>query len=127
MQWTIETNDERGSERSVLPGRHDDDDSSKLLPCPYYFIFVILGLKTLKEKTRFRDDACCFKQILEIASNKTVAVRPFTSHLANHSIKTKKIWRALMETFFCKLLHMDTPIIADQQKKNIYQHFAMGK
>ena len=33
---------------------------------------------------------CCFKQILEVTSQKTAAAQPLTSNLANHPSKTNQ-------------------------------------
>ena len=55
---------------------------------------LILSLKKplqsneiLGEKARwelYKNATCCFKQILEVATHKAAAVRPFISHLINH-------------------------------------------
>ena len=44
-----------------------------------------------------KDAACCFKQILEIASHKTAVVWSFASHLTNHLSKTNRMYWALLE------------------------------
>ena len=38
---------------------------------------------------------CCFEQVLEVARDKTAAVRPLASHLANHPSRTNKTCRYL--------------------------------
>ena len=48
-----------------------------------------ITLTKCQEKKLHKDAACCFEQILEAAPYKT-AVQPLTSHLTNHSSKTKK-------------------------------------
>ena len=48
------------------------------------------------EKTKcelYKNDICCFKQILEAAPHKTAAVRPLTYHWLNHPNKmSKTVW-----------------------------------
>ena len=64
-----------------------------------------------------------FEQILEAAPHKTTPVQPLTSHLKNHPSKMNKICGTLLEkqrqthvTFFYGPLHMDMPVLTDQQK-----------
>ena len=66
--------------------------------------------------------ACC-EQIQEVISYKTTAVRPLTSHLINHPSKKQNIVGSAGEvrtnpptTFSCGLLHMDTPVLANEQR-----------
>ena len=49
--------------------------------------------ETLGEKARwelYKDAACCFEQILELAPYKTVVIQLLTSHLINHPRKASK-------------------------------------
>ena len=69
-----------------------------------------------------KKDTSCPEQILEVTPHKTVAVQPPAFHLMNHSSKRSKIvvqgevrTRSLA-TFSDELLHMDTPVLIDQQK-----------
>ena len=54
---------------------------------------------TIQENARLelhKDDAWCFKQIMDAAPIKTAVVRPLTSHLTNCSIKTAETcWELL--------------------------------
>ena len=53
----------------------------------------------------YRNAACCFEQILEATPHKTAAVRPLTSHLANHPSKMKKTYWAHQCWLTSKDLH----------------------
>ena len=56
------------------------------------FIEMLEEVKLLKNATY------CFLQILEVESNKTVAVRPLTSHCTNHQRKMNKTcWAMLLK------------------------------
>ena len=72
----------------------------------------------LGEKARWKlhtDAGCYLEQIQEIASYKTATVWPLTSHLTNHPSKTCKTSWTLV-TVSNGLLHIDTPLLADQLK-----------
>ena len=62
--------------------------------------------------------AHCLEHILEVTLDKTVAVRPHTSHLTNHSSKTNKICGrsndGLINDVLTGPLHMDVPVFVDQ-------------
>ena len=81
--------------------------------------------KMLEEKSRWelhKDAAHCFEQILEAAPYKTAAVQPLTSYLTNHLNKKKMLGNAgevrmnQCSTFSTGLLHVDAPVLSDQQK-----------
>ena len=62
--------------------------------CQEYYMVKILGEKARWEQ--HKDAACCFKQILEAATNKIAAIWSLTSHLANYSRKMSKTsWKLL--------------------------------
>ena len=73
------------------------------------------------EKARWdlpKNATCCLKQILEATLHKTTVVRSLTSHLKKTS-KTNKTSGTLFEKllkFFYGPLHMDAPVLADQQE-----------
>ena len=81
--------------------------------------------KTHREKTRWELDKNAVRylqQLLEVTPNKIAAVQPPTSNLTNHSSKINKICKAQLEkqgqtqaTFFFELLHLDLPVLADEQ------------
>ena len=56
--------------------------------------------KTSREKVKWKlhsDPACCFEQILEVATYKKTAAWSLTSHLPNHLCKMSKTCWALLE------------------------------
>ena len=63
-------------------------------------------------------------QILEATPHETTTVRPLTYHVKNHQSKTNKTYETLVEkqerthkiTFFHGPLHMDMPVLAEQQE-----------
>ena len=77
--------------------------------------------KIHREKARWKlhkNATCCFEQILEATLDKTAVVRPTTSHLTNHPSKTNNTYRHCYKRkdkaiFSYRLLHMDTPMLAD--------------
>ena len=65
----------------------------------YNFTFWAF-MKRQEKKARWelqKDAACCLEHVLEVAHNKTTAVRSLTSHLTNHPRKMNKICWALLE------------------------------
>ena len=75
----------------------------------------------------------CFEQILEATPHKTAATRPLTSHLKNHSSKTNKTCRILLEKqgWTYKRRSSMNPYIGTRQcwptSKNLHQLTANSK
>ena len=70
----------------------------------------------------------CYMLSLKNPGSNTPQNNNCTSHLANHSSKTNKTYRALLEkqgrshvTFTYRLQHIDAPVLADQPKSYIHQ------
>ena len=80
----------------------------------HYFVLLLLNGKNAM---------CCFQQILEAVLPKISTVRPLTSHLKNYPSKKSKTCGTLLEKqrrihkwrFSMDPLHMDTPVLVDQQ------------
>ena len=79
--------------------------------------------KMSKEKARWKQHenvVCCFEQIMRIAAYKIAVVWQLTSNRTNHPSKINKTDREVRKnswvTFSYGLLHMDTSVLADQQK-----------
>ena len=53
-QWTIETDDERRSGRSVLAAWHDDDDDIYI----YIYIYIYMHMETDRDRERPRTILC---------------------------------------------------------------------
>ena len=78
-----------------------------------------------REKAKWelhKDVAYCFEHIPEAAIYRTEVVQPLTTNLENHQSNSSKICRALLEKddlirdFPNELLHMDTPVVINQQR-----------
>ena len=77
----------------------------------------------LRKKARWelsKDVAVCFEQILGVASNKTAAVRPLTSHFTNHPSKLNRhIGPCSRSVQWTHKWHFpvepNTPVLSDQQ------------
>ena len=72
----------------------------------------------------YKNAACCFKQILETAPYTKTDVHPLTPHLLKHPRKTsitEELRTNLWETFSYRLLHIDTPVLAEKQKFVFHQ------
>ena len=90
---------------------------------PYKLVtHVWLEFESLLSLARWElhmDTACCSGQIPDKTPYKTAVVRPLTPHLTNHPRKASGTCRELLQklvTFYFELLHMNTPVLADQQK-----------
>ena len=81
----------------------------------------------LRGKARWelhKDATYCFKQILDVAPNKTATVRPLTSHLRNNPSKMSKIYWAFLgkerkkslDTFSYRLHYTEISVLADHER-----------
>ena len=89
-------------------------NKTRILPsCSYVNTIVWLHYQNLKKKLNAnQDDACCSEQVLE-------AVWLLAFYLTNHPNKTNKGTKeggTKTHQFSCRLSHMDTPVLADQQR-----------
>ena len=92
-----------------------------LYRCTTWMLTKYIGNKL--EKELHTNATCCFEQILEATLQKTVVVRPPTSHLTNHPNKMNKTWDTAREVrmnslamFSYRLLLIDMSVLADQQR-----------
>ena len=76
-----------------------------------------------KVRLKLYNATCYFEQILEAKPYKTAVVQPLTSHLKNHPKTWTRYaghcWRSkgeLLSDFFYGPLHMNVPVLADQQE-----------
>ena len=86
---------------------------------PPNFLFTMSLPMDFVVKDLYKIAPCCFGQIMEATPHKTTAIRQLTSYLTNHSRKTKKTCRVLLEKQIRNFkhrssmepLHIDEPLI----------------